>query len=412
MKCVDVIFISYDGMTDPLGQSQVIPYIKELSENNFKFHLISCEKPDNYKLHHKKIKKICDKIGISWYPLSYADKVPVLSSVKNVRAIRKAVKGITEEYNVKMIHSRSYIPAIIALEFKRKKGIKFLFDMRGFWPDERVDGGIWNIKKTPFKQVYNYFKRKEVEFISEADQIISLTHAAKDEIYSWDYVEPSVVDIDVIPCCADLEHFNRSNISDNKVATWSRELGISKNDFVLTYLGSIGSWYMLNEMLDFFKVLKVKYPSAKFLFISKDNKRDILLKCEERQIDAKDIIIRPSEREDLPSLLSLTTISIFFIKPAYSKKASSPTKMAELLGIGIPVICNANVGDTHYIVESEKIGVVVHEFSNSEYERVVDGIEEVQAIEPSNLIGTAQKYFSLEKGAAMFLKAYKKITKD
>ena len=411
MKNIDVIFISYDGMTDPLGQSQVIPYIEKLSKNNFKFHLISCEKPVNFKLHQNKVKSICDGIGINWHPLGYSDKVPVFSSIKNVREIKKAVKKITSEYDVKMIHSRSYIPAIIALGFKRNNGVKFLFDMRGFWPDERVDGGIWDITKAPFKQVYNYFKRKEFEFITEADHIISLTHAAKDEIHSWDYVDSASVEIDVIPCCADLNHFNKNNVFDHKVASWSADLGISEKDFVLTYLGSIGSWYMLDEMLDFFRILKIKYSSAKFLFISKDNREVILTKCKERGIDETDIIVISSEREDLPSLLSLSTISIFFIKPAYSKKASSPTKMGELLAMGIPIICNSNIGDTHHIVELERIGAVVKKFSDSEYEVVINQIEDVRKIESAHLIGTAKKYFSLEKGAAIFLSAYKKINK-
>ena len=38
-----VLYLSYDGMTDPLGQSQVIPYLSHISEN-FKITIISFEK--------------------------------------------------------------------------------------------------------------------------------------------------------------------------------------------------------------------------------------------------------------------------------------------------------------------------------------------------------------------------------
>ena len=83
----------------------------------------------------------------------------------------------------------------------------------------------------------------------------------------------------VIPCCTDENLFQSKNISDKR-----EELGIKKDDFILSYVGSIGTWYMLDEMLDFFKVLNEKKPNAKFLFITKmiqiwyflkQNKKDI-----------------------------------------------------------------------------------------------------------------------------------------
>ena len=39
-----ILFISYDGMTDPLGQSQVIPYLQGLSKHGYEIFLLSCEK--------------------------------------------------------------------------------------------------------------------------------------------------------------------------------------------------------------------------------------------------------------------------------------------------------------------------------------------------------------------------------
>ena len=39
------LYISYDGMTDPLGRSQVLPYLQGLSERGHEITLLSCEKP-------------------------------------------------------------------------------------------------------------------------------------------------------------------------------------------------------------------------------------------------------------------------------------------------------------------------------------------------------------------------------
>ena len=40
-----VLFISYNGMLDPLGQSQVLPYLRELAKRGVRFTLLSFERP-------------------------------------------------------------------------------------------------------------------------------------------------------------------------------------------------------------------------------------------------------------------------------------------------------------------------------------------------------------------------------
>ena len=58
--------------------------------------------------------------------------------------------------------------------------------MRGFWADERVDGKIWDLKNPVFKSIYNFFKKKEKQYFSQSDAIVSLTENGKQEILSWD----------------------------------------------------------------------------------------------------------------------------------------------------------------------------------------------------------------------------------
>ena len=40
-----VLYISYDGLLDPLGQSQVVPYVRELARRGVALTVISFEKP-------------------------------------------------------------------------------------------------------------------------------------------------------------------------------------------------------------------------------------------------------------------------------------------------------------------------------------------------------------------------------
>src|SRR5581483_10245831 len=66
MSKKEILYISYDGLTDQLGQSQILPYLQGLSAKGFSITVISCEKPSAYNKHVKEIKKITESAGINW----------------------------------------------------------------------------------------------------------------------------------------------------------------------------------------------------------------------------------------------------------------------------------------------------------------------------------------------------------
>ena len=212
-------------MTDPLGQSQVLPYLEGLSKKGYQFTLISCEKRKRYEVHKKAIQDLCGHANIHWVPLIYSKNPPVLSTIYDVIKMRQTAFGLHQKNNYAIVHCRSYLSALIGLEMKKKFGIRFIFDMRGFWADERIDGRLWDLKNPVYNQVYRFFKRKERDFIVAADYIISLTQNAKDEILSWK-IPRQALPIQVIPCCADLDLFSYEAISKIKLEEEKKNLGL------------------------------------------------------------------------------------------------------------------------------------------------------------------------------------------
>ncbi len=161
---INVIYIYYYGMTDPLGQSQVLPYLIRLSRIGYSFTILSFEKRERYANNKQLIRKICADASIQWIPLRYTKKPPVLSTIWDYLKMLKNAKGLHAEKRFEIVHCRSYIASIAGLSMKKKYGIKFLFDMRGFWADERVDGNLWNLKNPLYKRVYQFFKKKKESF--------------------------------------------------------------------------------------------------------------------------------------------------------------------------------------------------------------------------------------------------------
>jgi glycosyltransferase involved in cell wall biosynthesis len=163
---------------------------------------------------------------------------------------------------------------------------------------------------------------------------------------------------------------------------------------------------MLDEMIEFFSVLKQSKPNAKFLFVTKDEHERILQTAE--KFGVKDaVIIRPGNREEIPSLISICNYSVFFILPAYSKKASSPTKQGEIMAMGIPVICNTGVGDTDKIITDYSSGILVNEFSGAAYLKAIENME--REFDKSLIIRGASEYFSLETGVEKYAAVYNAV---
>jgi glycosyltransferase involved in cell wall biosynthesis len=402
-----ILYISYDGMTDPLGQSQVIPYLNGLREFGYEFHVLSFEKPHIMKKEGNSIRRLMNSAGLFWYPQRYTSKPPVISKIMDVQLMKKKAYELHKKFNFSVVHVRSYMPALAALSMKKKYGVKFIFDMRGLWADERVEGKIWNLKNPVYYLVYRYFKMMERKFLRNADYIISHTNIVKPLLHQLAGVDS--LPVHIIPCCADLEHFNYRKIcAKDKIQTFQK-LGLNPNEKVLSYLGSLGTWYLLDEMLDFFKLAKERGVLSKFLFLTMETPDYIYDKALQKGLNREDLIVMYGSREQVPSLLSLSYANIFFIKPCFSKMASSPTKFGEVLGLGIPVITNAGVGDVEQQVRDSGVGMIVRDFSREAMLETIEQMEEINHIDKVDCRLTAYKYFDLKAGIDHYAEVYKKL---
>ena len=133
-------------MTDPLGQSQVIPYLQGLTKLGYQFTIISFEKKERFKKNGSDIRLLLDSSGIKWEPQLFSKRPPVLAKLYDVWKLNTAVLKLHKKEKFAFTHCRSYIAAGAGLKLYRRYKIPFLFDIRGFWVDERVDSRQWNLK--------------------------------------------------------------------------------------------------------------------------------------------------------------------------------------------------------------------------------------------------------------------------
>jgi glycosyltransferase involved in cell wall biosynthesis len=405
----NILFISYDGMTDPLGQSQVIPYLSGLTRAGYQFTILSCDKPERYAAKKAYVETLLRDVPIDWVSIPYHKNPLVLSSMYDLRALKKKAAQLHKEKHFDMVHTRPGVPTLAGLWLKKKYGIKFLNDVRGFWADERVDGGMWDLKNPLFRAVYRFFKKHEYECLELAEYNTCLTHVAKKEMLSWKNITAQPLKMEVIPCSADLALFDPQNVDAVLKERFRRELNIAADDFVVSYLGSIGGWYLTDEMMRFCKMLSEKIPAAKFLFISPHRHEEILSAAGKYGVPPERIITRSAARQEVPVLLSFSDYSIFFIKPCYSKLSSSPTKHGEIMAMGIPVITNSGVGDVKEIVDKYDAGFVVDDFSDKAFSDVIQQMAGGKKFDSEKIRKGAIEFYSLEKALDSYSFVYKNI---
>src|SRR5205814_8946936 len=139
-----VLYISYNGMLDPLGQSQVIRYLKELSKLGVRFTLLSYERAQAYGAEGERrcrsLKEELSQLNIEWHRLRYHQRPSMPATAFDVAAGIRFASGLIKQNKIELVHARAHIPAVIALALKRRFGtIKMIFDVRGLMTEEYVD---------------------------------------------------------------------------------------------------------------------------------------------------------------------------------------------------------------------------------------------------------------------------------
>jgi glycosyltransferase involved in cell wall biosynthesis len=309
--------------------------------------------------------------------------------------MKKLAISLHKEHSFVLTHCRSYLSALVGLEMKRKQGVNFLFDMRGFWADERVDGGLW----PRGGRMYRIAKWFEKRFLLSADYVVSLTHAAVHEIARFDYLKDRMPSITVIPTCADLARFK----------PMPRE--VAGTSFVLGYVGTVGTWYLFDKVVACFAQLLVMKPDARFLIVNRGEHAYIRSCFAKVGVPNAAVELITATHGEVPKQMARMDAGIFFIKPVFSKQASAPTKLAEFLGCGIPCLGNAGVGDMAKVLEGERVGVALKGFDETALASGLHALLELTADQgtQARCAATAAKHFSLDEGVRRYAAVYEQL---
>ncbi len=320
----NVLYVTYDGLAEPLGESQVLGYLERLADSH-RIHVVSFEKPaDAQRL--GALRERLDAAGIGWTALSYHRRPPVLSTALDVARGARAVRRVARRANVDVYHARSDVPALMVDLGRRGEGA-FLFDIRGFWADERADAGQWSTTSV----MYRLVKRLERRFYRRADAVVTLTEASVPVIRPW--LSGDRVPLRVIPTCAALERFGHSSPSEGPAH--------------LVWCGSVGTFYRFD--------LAVRMAALSGRPFTVLTRQADLAREKLAGVPADVRTVPPAQ---VPAELHAGDAGLCLVEPSFARTASAPTRFAEHLAAGMPVAVT-RFGDLAEIAEREGVGVVI-----------------------------------------------------
>lgn len=389
-----LLYIAYDGMLEPLGQSQVLAYLERLASGR-PIHLLSFEKAEDWADAdaRARVQARMDAAGIHWHPRRYHKRPTAVATSWDIGIGILSGLWMVLRHRLRIVHARSYVAAVMALALKRMTGARFVFDMRGFWADERLDGGLWPREGRMYR-VAKWFERR---FLLHADHVVSLTQAAVQEIERFDYLQDHLPPMTVIPTCADLARFVPATVPPA--------------GFVLGYVGSAGTWYLFDAAVASFAELLKLRPDARWLIVNRNEHTYIRERLLAGGVPMDAVELRSADHSEVPAQMARMHAAVFFIKPVFSKQASAPTKLGEFLGCGIPCLGNAGVGDMAGILEGERVGVAL---ANFERDSLQYGLKKLIAMSKdpaiqARCVAAAHKHFSLDEGVCRYAAIYAQL---
>lgn len=392
-----VLYLTRNGLLEPLGQSQIFPYLRGLSRN-YEITLISFEKPadvaDSSLLHRARVQ--CAELGLRWIPLRFRLKPrPLAPALAIPQLALVALWQWRRRPGPQLVHARSYVPAAIALLLHRLTGVPFIFDMRALWPEELITAG--HLQRGSLLHCSLVWLERRC--LQEASAVVSLTQAAVAYLQQQYPIELVHQRIAVIPTCADLQRFQPAEQSP-------------AGTLVIGCIGTVLSgWFLIDWLRAFFEAIARADPTARFELISRDAPAAILAALHPAPAWADRLHIESAAPAEMPAIVQRHTASVMFFTGGLSKLGSSPTRMAEVLGCGRPIVANPGVGDVEQVIRRHRVGVLASGSTTSEMDSCV---AELLALLPdpelaSRCRRTAEELFSLESGIAAYRQLYASI---
>jgi glycosyltransferase involved in cell wall biosynthesis len=403
------LYICYFGLREPLVQTQVLPYLRELKKDGIEISILTFEPHLKKKWTSEKIEIEHAKLaveGIDWHCLAYHKWPSVPATLYDIVRGTMFIRRFIKTRKPDILHGRAHVATLMGAlgrKISRTKP-KLLFDIRGFVPEEYTDAGIWPKNGL----IYRSAKRVERWLMKQSDGFVVLTEKAREILFPESKeigFDKSGKPVEVIPCCVDFS--KRFSLSYSYEDT-RQDLGL-KDRFVITHLGALGGLYLTRELAEFLATARSRNEKVYAQFLTQSDQKEIISLLKGHGFAKRDYYVGKVSPAEVPKFLQASDIALSFVKSGYATLSRSPTKIPEYLACGVPVIANPGVGDVDQQITENRVGTLIEDFSADDYLNAIGEILELGDIR-ERCRTTAMKEFDLETvGGERYRKIYSRL---
>lgn len=253
--------------------------------------------------------------------------------------------------------AETYFPAHYAIALKNKNITKVVVDIHGAQGEELSEYSKMPVNKKLDRQV-NLLDRIEKEIIKNSNTILTVSNQMVNHLVKkTGYTPDSSV---LIPCFPDFKKFYPVQNKEEKIEL-RKKLNIPQDDLTFIYVGSLDQWQCINETILVFKQI-TKLMDSTFVMLTPNCAKAQEITCSvlnDKTIQSK-IICKTVPHDEVRNYISASDIGFLLRKRSLTNIVSSPTKFAEYLACGIPVIATEFAGISGNIIESDKVGLIIN----------------------------------------------------
>lgn len=357
-------------MSDGVGASQVLPYVEGLARRGMRVTLHSLEKDSPAPGTALRLQAA----GVEWRPHPFGAAGAAAGLARMVRAV-PWLRG------AELVHARSDIAAGSALLAGCDR---WVWDMRGFWVEERIENGILR----PGSAQHRLMRQVERRSARRAAGIVVLASTAI-EVLEQRHGPEVAAKTTVIPTCVDLGRF--------AVSEWPERPPLRA-----LLAGTLSRRYDVPLMLRLVEELQRRAPVELFALVPGPSPWDGTLR-------AAGVDPRPATGDEMPSHLARSHLGLCVLTGGHglAVRASMPTKVGEFLASGRPVVVNPRLGDLDRLLADYDCGVILDDTPGDEVRaademtRLLDDPET-----PQRCRALAEAHFDVEKGVQALLGLY------
>jgi glycosyltransferase involved in cell wall biosynthesis len=350
------IYLCYAGLDEPLVHTQVIPYLRELGRRGWPTLLVTFERAPLSGADRRVARERLAALGVDWEGATYHTRPYVLGKLLDILNGARLARRLALETGARLFHGRSHAAAAMAFLASRVTGRKMIFDMRGLLADEYADSGHW--KRDGW--IYRVTKAVERQLLQRSDGIVVLTEEIRGDPATPVYgAAARGRPVAVIPCCVDLDRYSPDATARVEAR---RRLGWEGRR-TLVYAGKLGGDYLHGEMAALFATMLAHVADALFAIFTPSDPALMLRALADAGVPESRFQIGRLPPDEVPGVLAAADAGVALVRPSYSKKAMSPTKLGEYLAAGLPAVINAGIGDTATLLRRHDVGVVLPAFA-------------------------------------------------